>query len=98
VGGNVDVDAVEGNFETDAKVGDEGCIGIGFVAAQVVMDVDGGEDHSEGIFGLAVGGVEGEQESDGVGSAGDGGAEAVAGAKVFAGEGKHRYEFTWVDE
>jgi hypothetical protein len=94
VGGNVDVDAVEGNFETDAEVGDEVRIGIGFVAAQVVMDVDGREDDAEGIFGLAVGGVEGEQESDGVGTSGDCGAEAVAGTEVFAREGKHRYEFT----
>jgi hypothetical protein len=64
------------------------------------MDVDGGEDHSECIFGLAGGGVEGEQESDGVGTARDGGAEAVAGAEVFAGKGKsewggrHRFDLT----
>jgi hypothetical protein len=98
VGGDVDADAVEGDFDSGAEVADEGGVGVGFFAAEIVVDVDGGEDGSEGFFRLAVGGVEGEQESDGVRTAGDGGAEAVAGAEVFAGEGKHRYEFTWVIE
>jgi len=44
-----------------------------------VVDVGGAEAYSEGFAGGGVGGVEGEEESDGICTAGDGDAEAVSG-------------------
>ena len=79
---------VEGDFEAGAEVDDELLVGVGFGSADAVVDVDGGEAYSEGvIFGL-IGGLEGEEESYGVGSAGDCGADAVAGVDVGAIEGE----------
>ena len=57
-------------------------------AAEAVVDVDGAEADAEGVAWGGVGGVEGEEESYGVGSAGDGDAEAVAGFDVGAVEGE----------
>jgi GNAT superfamily N-acetyltransferase len=53
-----------------------------------VVDVDGAEADAEGVAGCGVGGVEGEEEGDGVGSAGDGCAEAVTRVDVGAIEGE----------
>jgi hypothetical protein len=97
-GGDVGPAEMQRDFEAGAEVGDEGGVGVGFGGAEVVVDVYGGEHRAQRLARLAVGRVEGEEEGDGVGTAGDGAAEAVAGAEVFAGEGKHRYEFTWVIE
>jgi len=87
-GGDVDVEEMQREFEAGAEVGDEGGVGVGFCATEVVVDVNGGEDDAEGFARLAVGGVEGEEKGDGVCSTRDGAAEAVAGADVFAGEGE----------
>jgi hypothetical protein len=88
VGGYVDVQQMQREIEAGAEVGDEGGVGVRLSATEVVVDMNGGEDDAEGFAGLAVGRVEGEEKGDGVGTAGDGAAEAVAGADVFAGEGK----------
>jgi ribosomal protein S18 acetylase RimI-like enzyme len=88
VGGDVDAVEVEGDVEAAAEIGDEGLVGVGLLGAEAVVDVDGGEAGAEGVAGRGVGGMEGEEERDGVGTAGDGGAEAVAGAEMLAGEGK----------
>ncbi len=40
---------VEGDVEGDAEVFDELLVGVGFFAAEVVVDVDGGEAYSEGV-------------------------------------------------
>jgi hypothetical protein len=66
---DVYVSQMQRDFEASAEIGDEGCVGVGLCAAQIVMNVDSGEDGSEGIAGLAVGGVEGEEQGNGVGSA-----------------------------
>ena len=87
-GGDVGVVEVEGDVEADAEVFDELLVGVGFFAAEVVVDVDGGEADAEGVAGGGVGGVEGEEKSDGVGTAGDGDADAVSGVDVGAGEGE----------
>jgi hypothetical protein len=66
---DVYVSQMQRDFEASAEIGDEGCVGVGLCAAQIVVDVDSGEDGSEGIAGLPVGGVEGEEQGNGVGSA-----------------------------
>ena len=87
-GGDVDVMDVEGDVELDAEVLDEAKIGVGFGGgADAVVDVRGGETYSESIAPGGVGGVEGEKEGDGVGSARDGHADAVAGVDVVSVEG-----------
>jgi hypothetical protein len=86
--GDVDVMEMEGNFEVDAEVFDELSVSVGFGTAEAVMDVDGGETDAESVAFGVICGVESEEESYGVGSAGDGGADAVAGADVFAREGE----------
>jgi hypothetical protein len=53
-----------------------------------VVHVRGGETDAEGFALGIVGGVEGEEQGDGVGSAGDGYADAVAGVDVVAVEGE----------
>jgi hypothetical protein len=78
---------MEGDVVGDAEIFDETLVGVGFFAAEAVVDVDGGEADAEGFTGCGVGGVEGEEESDGVCSAGDGYAETVAGLDVGAVEG-----------
>ncbi len=87
-GGDVGVVDVERNVEPDAEVFDETLISVGFFPTEVVIDVDCGEAYSEGVALGGVGGVEGEEESCGVGSAGEGDAEAIAGVDLVAGEGK----------
>mgnify|MGYP001557070788 CR=1 FL=1 len=79
---------VEGDFEADAEVFGEALVGIGLFVADAVMDMDGGEADAEGVVFGSVGGVEGEEEGYGVGSAGEGDAEAVAGLDVGAVEGE----------
>lgn len=80
---------VERDVELNAEVLNEGEVGVGFRDfADAVVDVDSGEADAEGVARRGVGFVECEEESDGVGSAGDGYAEAVAGADVFAAERK----------
>lgn len=77
---------VEGDVVGDAEVFDEALVGVGFGAAQAVVDVDGGEADAEGLAC----GVEGEEESYGVCSAGEGYAETVAGLDLGAVEGEWR--------
>ena len=89
--GNAGLVEGEGDVETGAEVGYELLVGVGFGAAKAVVDVDGREADAEGVAGSGVGGVEGEEEGDGVCAAGDGDAEAVAGVDLRAVEGKgHR--------
>jgi hypothetical protein len=83
---------VKGDVEGDAEVFDEALVGVGFFAAEVMIDVDGGEAYAEGIAPGCVGGVEREEESDGVRSAGDGDGDAVSGVDVFAGKGERGHE------
>ena len=86
--GDAGVVEVEGDVEAGAEGFDELMVGGGFFGgADAVVDVGGGEADAEGFAGCGVGGVEGEEEGDGVGSAGDGYADAVAGADVGAVEG-----------
>ena len=89
--GDVGLVEVEGDFEADAEVFDELLVGVGFFAAEAVVDVDGGEAYAEGVAFGGVGGVEGEEEGYGVGSAGDGDADAVSGFDVGAVEGEGGY-------
>jgi hypothetical protein len=94
-GGDVGLVDVERDFEASAEVCDEVLVGEGFSGGtDAVVDVDSGEADAEGVVFCGVGGVEGEEESDGVGSAGDGNRETVAGVDVGAveceGEGRHR--------
>jgi hypothetical protein len=77
---------VEGDVEADAEVFDELLVGVGFFAAEVMIDVNGAEAYAEGFAWSGVGGMEGEEKSYGVGSAGDGYGEAVAGFDLFARE------------
>lgn len=48
VGGDVDVLGVKGDGEVGAEVGDEGEVGVGFGAAEAVVEVGGGEADAEG--------------------------------------------------
>jgi hypothetical protein len=57
--GNVGVVEVEGDVEVDAEVFDELLVGVGLFAAEVVVDVDGGEAYAEGFALGSVGRVEG---------------------------------------
>ena len=61
-GGDVGVVKVEGDVEADAEVFDELLVGVGFFAAEIVVDVNGGEAYAEGFAGGGVGCVEGEEE------------------------------------
>ena len=81
---------VEWDVVGDAEIFDEVLVGVGFGSAEAVVDVDGAEADAEGFAGGGVGGVEGEEEGDGVCTAGDGGAEAVAGLDLDAVEGESR--------
>lgn len=88
VGGDVDVVGMEGDGEGGAEVGDEVEVGVGFGAAEAMVEVGGGEADAEGGGAGLDGGVEGAEEGDGVGSAGDGDADSVAGGEVLAVEGE----------
>jgi hypothetical protein len=79
---------LEGDVKAGAELLDEVLVGVGLGAAEAMVDVDGGEARSEGVVWGLVGGVEGEEEGYGVGSAGEGDREAVAGADVGAVEGE----------
>ena len=72
----------------EAEIFDEALVGVGFVAAKAVMDVDCGEADAEGFAWGVVCGMESEEERDGVCAARDGYADAVAGLDVGAGEGR----------
>ncbi len=83
---------VEGDVEAGAEGFDELLVGGGFFGgADAVVDVGGAEADAEGVAWGGVGGVEGEEECYGVGAAGDGYADAVAGADVGAVEGEGRW-------
>ena len=86
--GDAGLMGVEGDVVAGAEVTDELLIGVGFGSAQAVMNVDGGQADAESVAFCMICGVESEEESDGVGSARDGCAEAVTGADVGAGEGE----------
>lgn len=79
---------VKWDLEAGTDLLDEAEIGVGLVAADAVMDVGGGEAYAEGLAGGCVGGVEGAEERNGVGSAGDGDADPVAGTEEVAMEGE----------
>jgi uncharacterized protein (TIGR00290 family) len=79
------------DFEASAEVDNEGGVRVGFLATQIVVDMHCGEDDAERISLLAVDRIERKQQSDGVRSARDSGADAVAGAEVFAREGNCRH-------
>jgi len=79
---------MEGDVVGEAEVFDEALVGVGLVAAEAVMDVDGGEADAQGLACGVVCGVDGEEEGYGVRAAGDGYADAVAGVDVGAVEGK----------
>jgi hypothetical protein len=91
--GDVGLVQVERDVEADAEVFDELLVGVGFFAAEVVVDVDGAEADAEGITDGGVGGVEGEEECYGIGTAGEGDADAVSGFDLCAveGEGEQRH-------
>ena len=55
---------VKGDVEVGAEVFDETLVGVGFFAAQAMVDVDGGEADAEGFVRGGVGGVEGEEEGN----------------------------------
>ena len=86
-GGGVDVFYGERDVVGGAESADEGFVGVGFFAAEAVVDVDRGEDEAEGVL-FGVGFEECEQEGGGVGAAGEGDGEALAGVEEGAGEGK----------
>jgi hypothetical protein len=86
-GGDAGLMDVKGDVEARAEVFDEALVGIGFCAAKAVVDVNGREADAEGFAGGCVGGMEGEEESDGVCASGEGDAEAVAGLDVGSVEG-----------
>jgi GNAT superfamily N-acetyltransferase len=86
--GDVGLVEMEGDVEADAEVFDELLVGVGFRSAKAVMDVDGAEANAEGFAWCCVGGVEGEEKSYGISTAGDGDAEAVSGFDVGAVEGE----------
>ncbi len=88
VGGYVGLMEVEGDVEVGAELLDEGLVGIGFPAADAVVDVDGGEADAEGGLLDRIGEMEGAEEGDGVGASGDGDADAVAGADLRSVEGE----------
>ena len=97
--GDVCLVEVEGDVEPDAQVFDELLVGVGFFAAEVMVDVDGAEACAEGVVLGGVGGVDGEEEGYGVGSAGDGDGKAVAGFDLLAVERKrdgHRTYVSWL--
>jgi hypothetical protein len=87
-GGDVDAMKVEGNVKAGAEGFDELVVGGGFFGGtDAVVDVGGAEADAEGFAWGGVGCVEGEEEGDGVGSAGDGDADAIAGFDDGAVEG-----------
>jgi hypothetical protein len=69
------------DVEASAEIFDKALIGFGFVAAQGVVDVDGGEADAERALRQGVGRVDEEQQGGGVGAAGDGYGDAVAGGE-----------------
>jgi hypothetical protein len=79
---------VERDVESGAEGPNEVLVGVGLGGAESVVDVDGGEAYTECVVLGLVGGMEREQEGYGVGSAGDGDAEAVAGFDGGAVEGE----------
>jgi hypothetical protein len=82
--GDVGFVEVQWDVEVDAEVFDEALVGVGFFAAKAVVDVDGAEAYSKAIAFGCVRGVEGEEESHGIGTTGDGDANAVSGVDVGA--------------
>jgi hypothetical protein len=82
---------VEGDVELDAEGFNKSLVGVGFCrGADAVVNMGCGKAYAEGVVFRVVGGVEGEEEGDGVGSAGEGYADAVAGLDVVAIEGEGR--------
>ncbi|HLI75372.1 MAG TPA: hypothetical protein VKV02_00380, partial [Acidobacteriaceae bacterium] len=73
----------EGNAVLGAELADEGFVGIGFFAAEAVVDVDRGEDDAEGLL-FGIGFKEGKEERGGVGAAGEGAGETLAGMEEGA--------------
>ena len=86
-GGDVCVVKVERDFEADAEVFDETLVGVGLGCAEAVIDVDCAQADAESVVPGCIGGVEGQEQGYGVGTAGDGDADAVTGFDVGAIEG-----------
>ena len=61
-GFGVNAEGVEGKVELVAESLDEGLVGVGLLAAQGVIDVDGGETDAESLAGERVGGVNEQQQ------------------------------------
>jgi hypothetical protein len=78
--GDAGVVDVEQDIEACAELLHEGKVSVGIGSAKAVVDMGGGETDAERLAG----GVKRKEQGNGVSSARDGGAEAVAGAKVFA--------------
>ncbi len=89
-GGGVDAAEDEGNGEVAAERFNELLVLIGGLAAEAVVDMDGGEAEAQGGLGEVVGGVEGAKKSDGVCAAGEGYGEAGAGGEAGTVEGELR--------
>ncbi len=88
-GGDAGAVEVEGDVEPGAEGFDELLVGGGFFGGtDAVVDVSGGEADAEGLARGGVGGVEGEEEGDGVCAAGDGYADTVAGFDMGTIEGE----------
>jgi hypothetical protein len=81
VGSGVGAVEVERDCEAVAEVFDEALVGFGFFGPEGVVDVDGREADAEGVFRESVGRVNEEQQGGGVGAAGDGYGDAVAGGE-----------------
>jgi hypothetical protein len=82
--GDAGIVGVQWDFEARAEGLDEGEVGVGLVTAQAMVDVYRGKANAEGIAWLRVGGVKQQQQSNRVRASGDGSADAVSGADVFA--------------
>ncbi|MCU1223245.1 MAG: hypothetical protein JWQ42_1338 [Edaphobacter sp.] len=93
--GNAGVVDMEGDIKAGTEVADEVEVGGGvFRGADAVVDVGCGKAYTEGFTGGGVGGMKREEKGDGVGSAGEGDADAIARFDVGADErergGRHR--------
>ena len=75
---------VQRDFEAQAERLHKGEVSVRLVAAQAVMDVHGRQPYAERVARQAVGGVEQKQQRQRIRASGDGGADAVSGANVFA--------------
>ena len=62
----VDAEEVKRDLELLAEADEKRLVGFGLLAAEAVVDVNGGKANTERLFGERVGGVDEEQEGGGV--------------------------------